>query len=273
MRAGAPPVSASRRPWLLRVLPPRVREWLVYAWYLRGAPARTGLFHGATLALAPHVRMDLSPTDVGHAVIALAGTFETRLTRRIWRLARRGGLLVDVGANYGYYSLLWAAARPDNRVVALEASPRNIGPLSANIGRNRCAARIAVVPAAAGRESGTVTLDLGPPDQTGWGGIAAAGAAHTALVPAVRLDDLAATRGIERIDVLKIDVEGADGWVLQGAEDLLRRRRVAQIFFERNDPRMTALGIAFADTERLLAAVGYRWRRLTAHEWQAWPAP
>lgn len=260
-----------RRPWPLRVLPLRAREWLVHARYLRTAAGRGGLFRDAPLALAPAVRMDLAPTDVGHAAIALAGVCEARLSRLVWRLARRGGLLLDVGANYGYYSLLWAAARPDNRVVAIEASPRNVEPLRRNIAKNGLASRIDVRHAAAGRVSGTVTLDLGPPEQTGWGGIAADGAANTAVVPALRLDDLARDADIEGIAVLKVDVEGADAWVLEGAERLLAERRVAHVFFEQNDPRMAALGIRLPDTLRFLARRGYRARPIGGMEWHATP--
>lgn len=264
-------MSGAPRPWLLRLLPARAREWLVYARYLPQAGDHAEWFRDAPLMMAPGVHMDLAPTDVGHAVIAFAGVFEAQLSRRIARLARRGGLLVDVGANYGYYSLLWAAARPANRVLALEASPRNIDPLRANIRKNGFAARIDARELAAGRTTGTITLDLGPADQTGWAGIAAAGATHVAAVPVTRLDDLAACESMDRIDVLKVDVEGADAWVLEGAERLLTERRIGHVFFERNDERMAALGIRFEDTVRFLAGLGYRASRLATTEWQALP--
>lgn len=263
----------SGRPLLLRLLPPRWRESAIHRLYLAGAARRRELFSGAPLHYAPGVVMDLSPTDVGHAIIALGGVVEARLSRRLVELARRGGLLVDVGANYGYHSLLWAAARPDNSVLALEPSPRNIGPLEANVARNGLAARVISLPLAAGREHADLSFDLGPNDQTGWGGLAAAGA-NTTTVPCVRLDDLAAERGIARIDALKIDAEGGDAWVLYGAERLLAQRRVGHVFFERNEPRMRALGVSFADLAQFLARLGYVPRQLAADEWYAEaPAP
>jgi len=58
--------------------------------------------------------------------------------------------------------------------------------------------------------------------------------------------------------LLKVDAEGADGWVLMGAERLLRERRIAEVWFEQNKPRMRALGIEEAEPERFLQAAGYR---------------
>jgi Methyltransferase FkbM domain len=77
--------------------------------------------------------------------------------------------------------------------------------------------------------------------------------------------------------VLKIDVEGADTWVLQGAQNLLKRRRVRRIYFEQNFVRMKALGIRENDAADSLQAVGYRSSILSREgaeivDWEASPA-
>ena len=61
-----------------------------------------------------------------------------------------------------------------------------------------------------------------------------------------------------QIEVLKIDTEGADSWVLRGAEGLLRARCVQHIFFELNLSRMKQLGIQPAEPIEFLDSVGYR---------------
>jgi hypothetical protein len=137
------------RPLLLRLAPLWLRTKLYYHFY-RGKNRHPDLFHGAPLQFSPSARMDLHPTDEGHSQIAFTGFYELALTRRIVQLACQGGLLADVGANYGYFSLLWAAQKPGNRVVAFEASPRNLAPLQANISRNGFDAAIEVRPMAAG---------------------------------------------------------------------------------------------------------------------------
>jgi hypothetical protein len=74
-------------------------------------------------------------------------------------------------------------------------------------------------------------------------------------VDVVRLDeDLA---GEQSIEVLKIDTEGADTWVLEGAEGLLREKKIRHIFFEEHKGRMAKLGIAPGAAASFLTGCGY----------------
>jgi len=243
------------RPLLLRLAPRPLRIPLYYRFYRVGASARVGLYEAASLAAAPAISMRLQPGDEMHDCIAHTGLYETELTERISQHAKRGGLLVDVGANFGYFSLLWAGASPQNRVIAFEASPRNLPGLKHNISANGFDQRIRLEPCAAGKANGEMAFDPGPPDQTGWGGVAAQESDGMIHVPARRLDE--ALAGEARIDVLKIDVEGAESWVLEGAEKLLHEKRVRRIYFEANKPRLAALGMAEDVSHVLLRSMGY----------------
>ena len=245
------------RPLLLSLLPPRLR---LSAWsrlYRPNLRRRPELYSAARLSLAPPpgAAMELVPGDLVSDCIAYTGLYELALSRRVVRLARSGGTLVDVGANLGYFVLLWADAARQNRCLAIEPSPRNVELLRHNVARNGLSDRVQVVGAAAGRERGTMAFDPGPPDQTGWGGLVVVPRGSAFEVETVRLDDLAGH--LPSVELLKVDAEGADGWVLMGAERLLRERRVAEIRFEQNKPRMRALGIGDADPERFLRAIGY----------------
>ena len=246
----------SRRPIILRIAP----NWLktkIYYRFFRNKNGYSNLFREASLEFAPAARMELFERDEGHGQVALTGFYELALTRRIVRIARQGGLLVDVGANYGYFSLVWAAQKPGNRVMAFEASPRNLPPLRTNIARNGFDSFIEVCPMAVGRKSGSMEFDLGPDNQTGWGGVVLSGKSGTIVsVPVVRLDEsLAAYRFV---DVLKIDIEGADTWALMGAEALLRDKRIGRIFYEENTSRMRELGIQPGEAKAFLESQGYR---------------
>ena len=70
--------------------------------------------------------------DVISGNIAFNGFYELELSQRIVHLARQGTVFVDVGANMGYFSLLWAGINPSGRVIAFEAAPRNIEGTSNN---------------------------------------------------------------------------------------------------------------------------------------------
>lgn len=211
---------------------------------------------GAKLHFADVSMPALLPTDWGHGRIAWLGFYELELTRRMCALARTGGVLVDVGANVGYFTCLWAGVNLGNEVHAFEPSPRNLTMLRTNVAAQNNFQRIKVYDVAAGRESGSLVFDPGPAEQSGWGGLAVQNSAQTMAVEVRRLDEMLPTD--LDVAVLKIDTEGADAWVLMGAEGLLRHHQIGNIFFEENEERMEQLGIAPKTAERLLIAHGYK---------------
>jgi hypothetical protein len=78
----------------------------------------------------------------------------------------------------------------------------------------------------------------------------------------VTLDGYAETAGLERIALLKIDVEGAEPDVISGAAGLLRRRAVDAIIFEVSLPQAESLGHDPSEPFAQLEALGYRSRRI-----------
>jgi len=210
----------------------------------------------AELELAPAVLHHFRKTDPMHRQIAWLGFYELALSKRIARLAAGGGILVDVGANIGYFSCLWAAIRADNRAYAFEPSPVVFGMLDANVAAAGLRSSIETFDLALSNERAILDFDPGPCEQSGWGGITTARCAAALRVRAEKLDDVMPP-GVA-IDVLKIDTEGADAWVLDGAERLLRSHRIHDVFFEHNLPRMNGLGISPDAPFRTLESCGYR---------------
>ena len=261
-----------KRPFLLRVLPEQLRERVYFRRYRGQHQAWRELFTSAPLSACPSMIMhDLVPGDEISGAIAFNGFYERDLTKTLAQQAARGGLLVDVGANMGYFALLWAGLNAANRVIAFEASPRNVAILTKNVARNRCEERVAIVAKAAGDHHGTVKFDIGPAEQTGWGGIAAGAPENSIVVPMVRLDEELADTDI---NVLKIDTEGADTLVLLGCEQLLKTRRIHAIYFEQNADKMEQIGLRRDEAQRFLNSMKYECRSLNASEtdWFAIPA-
>lgn len=235
---------------------PRAFRTSVYYRLFHGRHAEwKRLFEAAPLEFFPGGRMvDLKVGDVISGNLAFTGFYDLDFSVRLRQLARQGGLMVDVGANMGYFSLLWAGANPANRVIAFEAAPRNIATFRKNVEANSLGERVRLVPKAAGDRCGSIWFELGPEEQTGWGGIASGEGQNRIEVPLVRIADELAD---DEIAVLKIDVEGADTWVLRGAEPLLRAKKVGMIFFEQNPNRMARLGIGLDEAKSFLNAMGY----------------
>jgi FkbM family methyltransferase len=128
------------------------------------------------------------------------------------RLLKPGMAVVDVGANIGYYALLFKqCCGPDARTICIEPSIENLPELKATIARNGLR-NIVVHEVALGSDEGMIGLRSGINS-----GVDMAGSTYT--VPLRRLDRLVD----EKVDFIKIDVEGFEGQVLQGAEALIER--------------------------------------------------
>lgn len=255
MTAGDRKTACAKRPLLLRLLPGRVADSLWARLYLGKHGAWPSLYSDAELCYARGMRMELISGDIISDAIAFTGVYERVVTRRVAALAKRGGLFVDVGGNLGYFSLIWAAGNPVSRCLTVEASPRNIDILRRNVAKNHVEDRIEILPYAAGRINGKLHFDLGPIGETGWGGFASTAAAGTVQVDVVRLDDVVSSENT--VELLKVDIEGADVWALQGCESLFKKRRVREVWFEQNKPRIRALGISEDAAQNYLDSVGY----------------
>jgi FkbM family methyltransferase len=237
------------------MLPDRLSLAAWWRLYRRSNPRWRPLYKDAPLRHAPGITMELVPGDIISDCIAFTGTYEPLLTHRLVKLSRRGGIMIDIGANLGYFSLLWAAGNSANECIAFEAAPRNIRILSRNVCQNSSTGQIRVVPLAAGAVPGKFRFDVGPPEQTGWGGFALGDAINSIEVDVVRVEELVRSNG--PIALLKVDIEGADTWALIGCERLLKSQIIREVWYEQNKPRMQALGIPLEAAQDFLRSVGY----------------
>jgi FkbM family methyltransferase len=131
--------------------------------------------------------------------------------------------VVDVGANLGMFSV-WASQylASTGRIIALEPHPDARRLLRRNLSRLACAAESVNV--ACGATEETLPLYFSPERLTVATLEPSAGQLLERVdVPVRRLDNILAELGVERIGLLKIDVEGWEPQVLDGAEDYLRR--------------------------------------------------
>jgi FkbM family methyltransferase len=243
------------RPLLLQFAPERVRTTIWSRLYRNQSDKWLPLYQAASLQYSPLVAMELVPGDIISDQIAFTGIYELGLTRRVAKLAAQGGTLVDIGANLGYFPLIWVGCNPANSCIAFEPSPRNIDILRRNVKHNHFARHITLMPLAAGAEGGKMSFDTGPVEQTGWGGLIREPSERCIEVDVVRVDNV--LRSNDPISLLKVDTEGADLWALMGCERLLKAGIVNEIWYEENKPRMAALGIVPGATEDYLRSVGY----------------
>jgi FkbM family methyltransferase len=244
-----------KRPLAIRFVPRSFRVSVFDRFYSARRHHWRHLYSGAAVLAAPSISMQLIPGDRLSDLIAFTGTYEEELTRRVTSLGRRGGKMIDIGANLGYFSLIWASCNSMNQCVAFEPAPRNLEVLRQNVAQNEMTDRVRIIPAAASAQAGQLPFDPGPEDQRGWGGITLRKCDRQIEVQSVRVDEVVSPH--EAIALLKVDVEGADTWALMGCEHLLKSGLVKEIWFEQNKPRMAMLGIPQDAAQKYLTSLGY----------------
>ena len=160
------------------------------------------------------------------------GVWEADVMKLLARTLRPGDTFVDVGAHVGFHSVLAGQlVGPAGKVFAVEPAPWALELLRANVWRHGLDVR--VLPFAASDAAGTVRLAL---EETHRSGAHLTEAQDAVEVQAAPLDELLPDLAV---DVLKVDVEGAEPLVLRGARGLLAR-----------SPRLLAV-IEFRDERHL----------------------
>ncbi len=146
---------------------------------------------------------------------------EQGVAQCLQRLVREGDVFFDLGANFGFYSFYVAPlCGRSGAIHAFEANPFLIPHLHRSAELNRECGKIQVNALAVGKESGKY-LPLYDPDWFGCSSLYAHGwlnQGSKVLVPLVTIDEYVLKNRIERIDVMKIDIEGAELDAFQGME-------------------------------------------------------
>jgi FkbM family methyltransferase len=164
--------------------------------------------------------------------------------------------ILDIGANLGLATLALSEVVPDGQVIAFEPGPTTVRHLTANLTLNSVS-NCTVVPVAAGSRAGVVHFETVPTFAAGAHVLQASHATARGAaidVPVVALDDWLSDAGVRRVDFMKVDAEGYEPWVLDGAHRVITRDR-PPIFMEFNSWCL----LAFADVNPVVFSRGL-WR-------------
>ena len=211
--------------------------------------------------------LDVLPGD--HLVSTLPGGERVRLSARCRQLSwnpeeyeafrkvvRPGSTVLDVGANVGAYTLLFAQwAGPAGRVIAFEPAPASVAGLRRQLKLNGLENRVEVVQAAVAGTVGAASFDCDGASGANALATSPGDARSVITVSTTTIDAFCGERGI-RPDVIKIDVEGAELDVLRGARRTLDAPSI-DVFVEFHPSAWVSRGITAASMRTELAAQGF----------------
>ena len=198
------------------------------------------------VAWLENLELLIRPNDQLSRAVYVSGTYEPASLLAMKRLLPLGGVFLDVGANVGIYSMLasrWVG--PSGRVFSFEPSEREFMYLRRHIDLNGLSNVMPLRAAVAGHD-GTCELRVARfphaglntiTDRFAYDGIETS---HTEQVEGLTLDRFADLSRLERIDLVKMDVEGGEAAALAGATRVLHQWRpswIIEVSPERSDSR------------------------------------
>jgi FkbM family methyltransferase len=242
------------------VRPHRIAYWMWRHAFTAAHPSESGYAWwrdrwGSELLLHPHYHLDFT-------VIAF-GYYDKALHRYIDRMVRPGMTCFDAGANIGAVTTHLAKnVGPAGQVHAFEPVPSVRARLEKNVTRNGRERIVSVHPLALSNVTGHAELAAAAIDADNQG--LASLVAHenerliqSLTVQTVTLDDFVAERGIDRIDFMKIDIQGAEILLVEGGRQTLTTL-APDLILEVSPDDMAGIGKTSKDLLATLEAYGYQ---------------
>jgi FkbM family methyltransferase len=167
-------------------------------------------------------------------------------------LAPPGGAILDLGAHLGTFTLVAAAS--GRRVIAVEASSRNVELLEKSARANGLDDAITIIPASVSNRSGMVRFQ----QEAAWGRIAdARWATDVVEVPARTVTEILGELGVGRVDVVKMDVDGFEMAAIEGMAALLSVPQAPRVVYKSNAHTLRMFDATPEQLVGALAELGY----------------
>ncbi len=209
------------------------------------------------------------PAEYIQGEVIRRGTYEPEIASLILAVLRPGDLFIDIGANIGCHTLV--AASCGATVCAFEPVPRLAAHLGRNVKLNRWGGRVAVEPLAVSRTTGSAVLHVASRSDDGSHSLLPgvdADAVQALPVGTITLDAYLSLAGYAIPTLIKIDVEGAEAFVLDGARGVLSASPCPLLIIETGDRLAERVNESAASVLGRLFDRGYRIFRISGG-WEA----
>jgi FkbM family methyltransferase len=194
------------------------------------------------------------------------GIYEPEIVHFIQKHIGDSQVFFDVGANIGSIGLPIATSK-NVRYFGFEASPSVYKYLSDNFLLNQTKDFYLANNAVADMSNSQLNFADTSTDRFGEGHITTKSESNTISIETVALDDFCENRKISIIDWLKVDVQGYEALVFEGAKKLLQRGSIKNILFEFEDWAEKDAGFVVGQAKLMISDFGYQLKNLNGSNW------
>jgi len=188
--------------------------------------------------------------------IFVNGIYEPKTFNLLNEIIPPNGYFIDIGANIGAITLPLCKTRPDISVMAIEAAPWIHAYLERNVLDNSVS-NVSLINCAL-FDQDMLEMDFySPQDKFGKGSLSNAFTNDAIKVKTRTLDSLLQEGNHQRVDVIKVDVEGFEYFVFKGAKELLSKTNGPMIYFEFADWAEKNAGLTPGAAQEILLDYGY----------------
>ncbi len=171
----------------------------------------------------------IDPTSISYQFVYFLGEYEPAITDVIETVVDKGDICLDIGGNIGWYTtLLQKKVGESGQVHSFEPVPQIFEKLKKNVALNGDSASIVTVNnLALGNEKKVVEMHIFKDLPDGHSSIATFGDRESKIVtcPMVTLDSYLTDKQIDEVNFIKMDIEGAELMMLQGADKIFAQPR------------------------------------------------
>ena len=183
--------------------------------------------------------------------LSVKGIHEPRVTELVKKEVKKSDVVLDIGANIGYYTLIAAKLVGENgKVFAFEPDPTNFAILRKNVELNGYK-NVVLVQKAVSNKTGTLKLYISEDNLADHKIYNSHEGRQSIEIEATRLDDYFKNYD-GKIDLIKMDIEGSEGGAIQGMSSLLQKNKNVKIITEFWPEGLKEFGVGPEDYLKLL---------------------
>jgi len=201
----------------------------------------------------------IDPVSLLGIALSKRGVHEDGMVKTLQSYLKPGGTFVDLGANEGYFTVIGARLCGEaGGVLAIEPQQRLLPVIEENLRLNQSPS-VTLLNVAVGAETGMAVMHLTASTNTGGSGFDRRSrfALPTQEVTMQTLEHVLDEQGIQRVDLMKVDIEGFEYEALLGSPQVFEQHRIKAVALELHPTLLAGRGKRAEDITEMLERCSY----------------